>query len=219
MSGTIAVRPMRPALTAIAALLLAGCELLTGSDGSGRDEFDGNSLSKYSHYSESGSGWALLGGELVGTGPAIQSVLVRNGVSMTDGWVEVESRYADDGGVVARYQSGTNYYLLAFRDDAAPSPRGFQNLALYHRVPGAYHEFWSANVTWPRGTPARIRMEMDGGQIRVIFNGEVVGIVTPAPQINDPAPYLGEGAIGVRHYGADPTWITRINSLRWKAND
>jgi hypothetical protein len=37
----------------------------------------------------------------------------------------------------------------------------------------------------------------------------------PSPAINDPAPYTGSGGMGLRHYGADATWITSFNTFRW----
>lgn len=135
-----------------AALALASCKSSTGSSDASGDSFSSNTLAQYTGYGDGGANWSITGGQLVGTGPANQSVLVRNGVRFTDGWVEAVSPGADDGGLVLRFQSGSDYYLLAFRDDAAPDPRGTYNLAMYHRNGADYDQMWVGNVVWPRGT-------------------------------------------------------------------
>jgi hypothetical protein len=177
---------------------------LTGGDG-----FSRNSLGSYRQPSDGGARWTLAGGTLVGSGPAIQSVLVRKDAIFADGWVETVSSRADDGGLVLRVRDNGDYYLLAFRDDQAPEPRGTLNLAIYHHVGTAYHEMWSTGVAWPRGSRHTIRFEAVDQERR--------GEVQATARANDPAPYTGPGRVGLRHYGDDPGWVTRFDSFRWQA--
>ncbi|HEX6751722.1 MAG TPA: hypothetical protein VF092_30795 [Longimicrobium sp.] len=181
----------------------------------GEDGFDGRDLSGYSAYSDGDATWELQGGWLVATGPADQSVLVRHGVELADGWVQTLSDCADDGGLVLRFRDASDYYLLAFRDDAAPAPRGEKNLAIYHVLRGEYRELWSGNVLWPRGTPHTIAFQAAGPVLRAVFDGKVAGEVTPAAAENDPRPYHGWGRVGLRHYGENAAWVTRFAAFRW----
>ena len=203
------------------ALLAGACESTTDSNPTPpepavtEDSFNSNTLSSYTVSTDGGFNWVIENGTLVGTGPAIQSVLVRNGVTMTNGWVETTTSHADDGGLVLRYQHGGDYYLLAFRDDGAPAPRGMLNLALYHRNNGDYDEFWRKDISWPRGSARTIRFQAEGSVLRVFVNGVLEGEVIPAPAINDPFPYSGQGSIGVRHYGDTSTWRTVFDVFRW----
>ncbi|HYJ81066.1 MAG TPA: hypothetical protein VEW03_15745 [Longimicrobiaceae bacterium] len=210
----------RSSLVLAAVLALSGCGAFglgsRGGSDSGADTFERNILGAYAASSDDGFYWRIERGVLVGKGRAIQSVLVRGGVEMADGWVEAESSRADDGGLVLRYVHPQEYYLLAFRDDAAPAPRGALNLAVYHRTGGEYRELWQRDVAWPRGTARTVRFEAQGGVLRVYLDGEPQGEIRPRPVINDPHPYLGPGRVGVRHYGADDTWRVEIDNFRWR---
>src|SRR5687767_10171271 len=86
----------------------------------GWEAFGPHSLAAYVAYPDHGERWRIDAGELVGRGPAIQAVLIRQEVWFEEGWVEATSSRADDGGLVLRYRSPGDYYLLAFRDDDAP---------------------------------------------------------------------------------------------------
>jgi hypothetical protein len=209
------------ALSLAAVAVLPACGNSTGADlNGGSDSFDTNTLPSYASYSDGGgASWTVAGGELVGVGPANQTVLVRREVGFADGWVEAVSPRADDGGLVLRFAGPTNYYLLAFRDDSAESPRGFDNLAVYHHSGTAYNQMWTRNVAWPRGTPHTVRFEAAGAKLRVYFDGELQGELTPSPAINDPDPYLGPGAVGVRHFGFDAGWVTRFDRFAWDGTD
>jgi hypothetical protein len=211
----------RTTIAALALLALVACKGSTDPDPPPpdyqEDTFSSNTLSSYTGYSDGGANWGISDGLLTGAGPANQSVLIRNGVTLTDAWVETISQSADDGGLVLRFQSATNYYLLAFRDDAAPSPRGLENLAVYHHDGSAYNEMWVKDVSWLPGTQMTIRFEAVGNKLRVYLNGALQVELTPSPAINDPNPYLGPGGVGVRHYGADASWITRFETFRWRA--
>ncbi|HET7234628.1 MAG TPA: hypothetical protein VFJ16_31740 [Longimicrobium sp.] len=186
--------------------------------GGGEDDFGGNSLKRYRQQSDGGSHWAILDGTLVGTGPAIQSILVRRDARFADGWVETVSSRADDGGLVLRARDNGDYYLLAFRDDQAPPPRGEMNLALYHHVGSEYRELWNRDVPWPRGSRHTIRLEAEGRWLRVYWDHELRGEVLASGRVNDPAPYTGPGGAGLRHYGEDARWITSFDSFRWGAD-
>jgi hypothetical protein len=183
---------------------------------SGEDRFDSpEAIEHYQAYSDGAEKWTVLGGSLLGIGPANQSVLIRRRVEMADGWVEAVSSRADDGGLVLRFRAPDDYYLLAFRDDAAPAPRGEYNLALYHHVGSEYREIRRADIQWTRGTRRTIRFEAEGPRFRAYVDGEPVMDVIPTSLSNDPAPNTGPGGVGVRNFGADPGWITKIALFRW----
>jgi hypothetical protein len=213
----------RYAILAVGALLsLTAC----GSGDSGttptptppatEDTFDSNaSLSNYTGYTDGGANWSVQNGQLVGTGPANQSVLVRGGLSFTNGWVEAVSSRADDAGLVLRFRNSGDYYLLAFRDNGAPPPRDTYSLAVYHHVNGEYREMALGSVAWPRGTTHTVRFEAAGAQLKVYFDGSLQGTVTPGPDVNDPAPYAGAGQAGVRVYGATASWVSTFDTFRW----
>lgn len=181
----------------------------------GVDDFSRNTLRAYQQRSDGGQHWKIAGGALTGTGPANQSVLLRRDARFADGWVEAVSSRADDGGLVVRARENGDYYLLAFRDDQAPDPRGAQNLALYHHVGSEYREMWHRDVAWPRGSRHTIRLEADGPWLHVYWDGELSGELQADARVNDPTPYTGPGLAGVRHYGASDDWITRFETFRW----
>jgi hypothetical protein len=197
-----------------AAALLAFCAC---SGNNPFDPFDKDDVaSSYTAYADGGAPrWVIANGRLEGVGPADQAVLIRKHVSFADGWVEAKSTRADDGGLVLRFQGANDYYLLAFRDDAAPIPRGTLNLAMYHHVNGEYDEMWRDGVYWARGTTHTIRFEAHGDSLKAFFDGELRGAIAPSPQTNDPFPYTGAGGVGVRQYGGDSTWISTFESFRW----
>jgi hypothetical protein len=189
-------------------LALAACgdsvEPVTG----GSDRFGLNTLSKYEIVTDQGTGWTIANGELVGTGPATHSLLLWGGLATTDGWVEAESKRADDGGVVIKVTNGGNYYLLAFRDDGAPGAQ--PNLALMRRSGGTFQTLWSGDVAWPRGTLHQVRLEAAGSHLMVSFDGALQADVT------DPAAAGVPGRFGMRHNGADATWISTFDAFNWQ---
>lgn len=202
----------------LAALFLAGCNGGSTDPGTdpepqpvqGQDDFSSNSLGQYDRFAVGTQGtWNVAGGVLTATGPAIQSVLVRQGTSFADGYAETVSSRADDGGLVLRFTSESSYYLLAFRDDSAPGPFGTFNLAVYRRFGERFEEIARENINWPRGTSRTIRFGVAGGVLRVHVDGQLVGEVT------DPSP-LPAGRVGLRQYGDTNGWITLFDSLRWR---
>jgi hypothetical protein len=202
-------------------LLGSACASMGGGSApeGGEDRFDGRDLGRYEAYADRDGNWAVRHGRLIASGPAIQSVLIRSGVSLRDGWVEAVAARADDGGLVLRFQSPRNYYLLTFRDDQAPPPRGRQNLALYHHVGGEYHQLWAEDVDWPRGSSRTVRFEAAGRWLAVYLDDQQIGRIQPGIAVNDPEPFSGPGGVGVRHYGASAAWITQFESFRWYSAD
>lgn len=198
---------------ALAAVLACGCSLSTEASRNtgerGEDKFDHDSRGEYQVYGKM-EHWAVEGGTLIGFGPAQHEVLIRTGPSFADGWVETRTKHADDGGLVLRFADNGNYYLLGFRDDAAPEPRGQRNLQLYRNVNGVFHEVATENVVWPRGTEHTIRFQAEGPELRVYMDGAV------RLAWRDPQAPLSAGGFGVRQYGADDAWTTRFNFLRWR---
>lgn len=166
-------------------------------------------LGDYTAYSDDGIAWRL-GDRISGEGYANQSVLIRDGAALGDGWVETATGHADDGGLVLRFQDNSNYYLLAIRDDAGPEPRGAGNLKVYRRDGGRFRELWSADVAWPRGERRTVRFEAEGSLLNVYLDGELIGSVV------DSAP-LPAGGFGLRHHGGSQEWTTRFDAFRWQA--
>lgn len=175
------------------------------------DTYAAGVLSRYSSYSDEGYPWALGPNSLQGNGFGLQSVLIRKSVFLADGWVETVVDSADDGGLVLRFSDNGSYYLLAIRDDQAPFPRNVDNLQIYRRRGAGQAGFvslWRTDVTWPRGTPHRVRFEAKDDSLTVYFDAHRVAA------ISDARPLRG-GGIGVRHFGNNAAWITRYRRLSW----
>lgn len=200
------------------ALLLAALSLAAACEGStdpdpdpaqGWDTFSTNSLDAYDlvGIGEPGS-WQIGGGVLTAAGPADQNVLVRKDDRFGNGYVEAISSRADDGGLVLRFTSESSYYLLAFRDDEAPSPRNLMNLAIYRRANSEFRELATRDIIWPRGASRTIRFEAEGETLRGYVNGAMVIEVTGEVM-------LAPGRFGVRHFGYDAGWITTFDRMSW----
>jgi hypothetical protein len=174
----------------------------------GIDSFQAVLGDRYTRYGSQGQ-WTVGAGALTATGPAEHELLIRSGAAFADGWVETVSKQSDDGGLVLRFADSRNYYLLGFRDDAAPFPRGSRNIQLYRAVNDGFREVGTADVAWPRGAVRRVRFEAEGAVLRAYLDGELVASWT------DPFP-LGTGGFGVRHYGMNATWATRFELFRWR---
>jgi len=173
--------------------------------GSSTGSFDGGAFGQFTWYSEGGSGWKLENGQLVGFGFAIQNVLILDGQSATDGWVEATLSSADDGGLVMRFEDADNYVLLAIRDDSAPSQFDGQNLKLYLRDDGAFPTLWSTDLTWPRGSERVVRLELAGSTARIYVDGALLAEVPGIP--------VADGRFGLRHYGDDSGWEVRYDAF------
>lgn len=199
-------------LSAIALLQLAACGDATEPTRKvAEDTFQEGALAQYTAYSDGGNPWSLGTGVLRGDGLGLQSVLIRNGASVRDGWVETVADSVDDGGLVLRFSDKENYYLLAIRDDMAPFPFGRDNLEIYQKSgPGqaGFRSLWVQNINWPRGELRTIRFEAVGDSLKVHVNGSRVGA------LHSGSTMPGTG-FGLRHYGGSQGWITRYRVLRW----
>lgn len=207
---------MRLLKPAFLALLLSACGNGTGSDPAfSEDRFADGALSRYTVYSDGGNPWSVSGGTLRGNGVGLQSVLIRTGDPIRDGWVEAVADSLDDGGLVLRFAGPDRYYVLAMRDDGAPFPFPLENLQIYEKSgPGqaGFRELWTHDAAWPRGTSRTVRFESAGDSLRVYLDGTRVGSVAAPARATD-----GTG-FGVRHYGDAPYWITRYRRLRWSGD-
>jgi hypothetical protein len=197
------------ASTAALLLALAACDTPNDPRVEATDGFGSNTLDVYTVVSSGGNGWSIDGGELIGTGPVTHSLLLWNGIAFDDGWVEAESRRADDAGLVLRWVDNLNYYVLAFRDDGAPGALGTKNLEIMKRTGGTFQSLWSKDVTWPRNTMHKVRFEAAGGRLIAYFDGTAQGEVTDAVTAGIP------GQFGLRHHGADATWVSTFDVFRW----
>jgi len=201
----------RASFASAAALLLAlaACDHPNDPRVEATDGFGSNTLDVYTVVTSGGNGWTIADGELIGTGPASQSLLLWNGISFTDGWVEAQSRRADDGGLVLRFLDNSNYYVLAFRDDGAPGALGTKNLEIMRRSGGTFTTLFTADVAWPRNTLHTVRFEAVGTRLIAYFDGTAKGEAT------DNATATVAGQFGLRHNGADATWISTFDLFRW----
>lgn len=197
---------MRAIPVLCASLLLATCIPFVRPGAVRQERFGADALARWSAHADEGHAWRVADRGLEGSGRQIQGVLVLRGQEMRDGWVEAETSHADDGGLVMGFRDNGNYLLLAIRDDAAPYPRGAENLKLYRRRNGRYETLWEADVRWRRGEPRVVRMEARDGRITVLLDGEPVGSVHEA---------VPAGGFGLRHYGGSKRWRVRYDAFRW----
>jgi hypothetical protein len=166
-------------------------------------------LESWTVYSDEGQPWRVGDdGELAAQGAALQSVLIRDGDTMRDGWVEATIGHADDSGLVLRFQNNENYYLLALRDDASPFPLAWENVKIYKRVDGEWLELWETDIEWRRGESRRVRFQADGSRLSVFLDDAL------AASVVDERP-LPAGGFGVRHYGASSESVSRYTSFVW----
>jgi len=193
-----------------ALLALAACDHPNDPRVEATDGFGANTLDVYTVSSDAGNGWDIVNGELVGTGPATNSNLLWNGVAFGEGFVEAESRRADDGGLILKWISDSTYYRLAIRDDSTKIGQPTQNLALVHRSFGVETTLATKDVAWPRGTLHTVRFETVGAKFIAYFDGVVQFEVTEGAGATVP------GRFGLRHNGADASWVTRYDTFRWK---
>ncbi|HEV2147922.1 MAG TPA: Ig-like domain-containing protein, partial [Longimicrobiaceae bacterium] len=177
----------------------------------GGDDFDTNTLGSYTARGGPGGAWSISNGVLVGSGTSENALLIRNGVSLGDGWVETVTNHAEDAGLVLRYQADGRYYLLAIRDDASVFPRGERNLELYRMDGNSYTILRQIDVLWQRGgPPSVVRFQAVGSTLSVFFDGRLV-------HSQEDSWLASPGGLGVRHYGLGPASADRFLSLRWGA--
>jgi hypothetical protein len=155
----------------------------------GQDSFAVNSLSSYTIYNTP-SAWSVSGGHLRADGTAVQSVVIRNNISFRDGYIEAFADSVVDGGLVLRFQSTGNYYLLAIRDDSRYS---HANIEMYKAVNGVFTRLGSRlDISWPQGVTKNVRFEAEGTTLKAIVDTVTVLQVTDNT-------YTSAGGVGVRH--------------------
>jgi hypothetical protein len=206
-----------PLVCSLLALALAGCGDSTGSSGPRPeppevivDNFDANTLGSYTIHNTPHA-WSWANGRLNASPAAFQSVLIRNGATMTDGWVQTVTDDADDGGLVLRFQGNGDYYLLAIRDDSRFS---YANYEIYRVVDGEF-----INIAGPvdrqfvQGVHKTIGFEADGSWLRAYVDGVLV------LQARDVA--YTSGGFGLRHNNSeDAIGVTsRFELLGWASYD
>jgi hypothetical protein len=192
-----------------------GCSAATApSATSGHDSFGQSALDSYNHYSDNGNPWIVSPDTLKAEGVGVQSVLIRKNRNFSNGWVEIETKQVDDGGLVLRFLDNEHYYLLAVRDDAAPQPRDQENFEIYERTgsgPGGFAVIWLKDIVWPRGTVHRIRFEAEADTLSVFVDGTSIGSVKRPPAFD------GSG-FGIRHYGLTADWHDRFRNFNWQGS-
>jgi hypothetical protein len=155
----------------------------------GQDSFAVNSLSSYTIYNTPNA-WSISGGHLRADSTAVQSVVIRNGISLQDGYIEAFADSVVDGGLVLRFQSTGNYYLLAIRDDSRYS---HANIEMYKAVNGAFTRLGTRqDISWTPGVTKNVRFEAEGTTLTAYVDSVVVLQVTDNT-------YTAAGGVGVRH--------------------
>jgi hypothetical protein len=187
----------------------------SGSEGSGEESFRSQALPRFTQHATVRAAWRAADGVLEASGAGEQSVLIRDGSVVEDGWVEVRSDHADEGGLVLRFVDNDDYYLLAFRDDG--SLLGGRNVEFFRRRAGHFQILtpgYGKDIAWPRGVERTVRFEAVENVLRVYVDGMLVDAVT------DPEPIMQPGSVGLRYHDvpeAPGTDFTRYRSLRWQA--
>jgi hypothetical protein len=146
-----------------AVVLAAGLSSCSASDPGSRkvfkDDFNTNTPGHYTIYNTP-EAWSIVDGYLNSGAPAKQSVVVPNGETMADGWVETQTSRVADGGLVLRFQGNGNYYLLAIRDD---SWLPYANLEMYRAQGGDFTRIAGPlDVDFPVGKVRTIRSRRTG---------------------------------------------------------
>lgn len=95
---------------------------------------------------------------------------VKNGVSMSDGYVEVKFKSisgSEDqaGGVVWRWKNGDNYYVA--RANALEN-----NVSLYYTVGGRRNTIKYVNAPVPKNVWNLLHVDFTGADIKVLLNGK-----------------------------------------------
>ena len=193
-----------------ASVALAGCSHGgTGSSERRLDTFDNvRALRNYTIYNTP-EAWSLLGGYLKGSPAAVQSVVIRNGATIANGYVETETEteQVGDGGLVLRFVSSGNYYLLAIRDD---SVLGHANLEMYVAAGGSFTTIAGpVNLNFPAGTRKSVRFEASGTSLRGYVDDTLVLQAADAR--------YSSGGFGLRHDNTRRfgSLESRFDLLRW----
>ena len=155
------------------------------------DTFDSDTSANYTTF---GPGtWSISGGELLGVGGNAENGFIRNGVSFADGYIEVDSNYAYDAGLILRFVDSLNYYILFLADDSGWNPTN--NIRLYKFVAGVATQLTAnINIAWTRGTTKTIRFEASGTTLKGFVDGSQVITATDST-------FSAAGGAGIRSAG------------------
>lgn len=169
------------------------------------DPFVDNTLPSYARYHTPGA-WSISGGRLTADTTAFQSLVIRNGLTIGNGWVETESANVGDGGLVLRMQDSANFYLLAVRDD---SRYDYANIQIYEFVNGVETPLTGQlDILWPAGTTRTVRFEASGTTLSAYVDGALVEQVTDGT--------YASGGAGLRaHSAVGENLTSRFDLFRW----
>ena len=169
------------------------------------DPFNDNTLPSYTRYNVP-TAWTVSSGQLVADSSAKQSLVIRNALTIADGFVETTTSQVPDGGLVLRMQDSTNYYLLAVRDD---SRYGHANLQIYRFVNGVATDLSGQyDLSWPANTTKTVRFEASGTTLRGYLDGVLVIQLTDGT--------YSTGRAGLRSHSASGQNLTsRYDLFRW----
>lgn len=155
------------------------------------DNFSSNSASLYTATAQTGGvaatwTWDTTNSRVIASGGEYAALLY-NGLSVSDVDMYVDMDTSDGGGCVWRWVDASDYYNVIVQDASSATP---DVLNLY-RVSGNTRSLLATgSITFPRGTPHRIRVTMFSGAITVYFDQTQVLSTT------DYFP-LGTGGVGL----------------------
>jgi hypothetical protein len=203
-AGTTEIRATTEGKSAVAAVTVAA------GGGSGSDTFDSGSLNAYMQFADAPASWSIANGVLTASGAGQQSHLIRTGVQFTDGWVEADMDYADEGGLALRFRDQGNLYLVTIHDNGSLLSQ--RTLEMFKRVNGQFTTLaYGTPVNWPRGQVRTVRFEAVGNQLRAYVNGVLIHQVTDNS-------ITQAGGVGMRFHDVAETPTTdvaRYLTFRW----
>lgn len=169
------------------------------------DPFNDNTIPSHTRYNVTGT-WSVSSGQLVADSSAKQSLIIRNGLTIGNGFVETTTSQSPDGGLVMRLQNSGDYYLLAIRDD---SRYGHANIQIYRFDSGVETDLsGQEDISWPANTSKTVRFEASGSTLSAYVDGTLITQVTDAT--------YSSGSVGLRHNSASGQNLTaKYDLFRW----
>lgn len=159
--------------------------------GSGTDTFLAGALADYTLHNTTGA-WSVTSGQMVADSSAKQSVAIRNGLTIANGFVQTETSQSPDGGLVLRFLDKDNYYLMAVRDD---SRYGHANIQIHKFYNGVVTNLTSQyDINWPSSTTKTARFEASGNTLSAYLDGVLIAQATDSS--------FASGGAGLRHHSA-----------------
>lgn len=143
------------------------------------DTFDSDSSASYTQYADTTATWILGAGIATQNSAAlgVESILCRTGVSIQNGYVRAKASQCHDGGIVARVQSNTSYYLLAIYDNNAP-PANRNSLVIWLRSGSSFTNLLTIPFAFTRGDEHIFELVFIGSNLYVKADGNIIGSVT-----------------------------------------